>query len=148
MNESMKEKLTFFPSFKVKEGNKPCLKAVWIAFFLLAPFVFVSANENQGKAIGEQHLKLQMSKDAEQTGKTITGVVTDADGNAMPGVTVYVQGTTTGTVTDIDGNYSIRSENEENILVFSFIGMTTQEISVAGKTEISVILESATELLE
>jgi len=144
----MKEKLTFFPSSKNREGNKFCLKAVWIAFFLLAPLVFVYANEDKGKAMVESEQNKQLSGDSEQDSKTITGVVVDSDGNAMPGVTVYVKGTTTGTVTDVDGKYSIQSENEDDILVFSFIGMTTQEIPVAGKTEISVTLESTTELLE
>lgn len=143
----MKVKQTFSPSCKIREGSKSCLKAVWIAFFLLAPLVYASANENQG-AVDEPGQTEHLSRDGEQTGKKITGVIVDADGNAMPGVTVFIKGTTTGTVTDIDGKYTINSENDADILVFSFIGMTTQEIPVTGKTEISITMESATELLE
>jgi TonB-linked SusC/RagA family outer membrane protein len=144
----MKEKLTFFPFLKTREGSKICLKAVWIAFFLLAPLVFVYANENKGKSMEEPEQKVQINKDSEQTGKTITGIVFDSEGIALPGVTVYVKGTTQGTVTNVDGKYSIRVESENDILVFSFIGMTTQEIPVAGKTEITVTLESSVEVLE
>ena len=144
----MKEKQTFFPSSKTREGNKFCLKTVWIAFFLLAPLVFAYANEKQDATTTEPEQTIRFNMDAEQTGKTITGVVTDAEGNPMPGVTVFVQGTTTGTVTDIDGKYSIRTQSESDILIFSFIGMTTQEITVTGKTEISIVMERSTELIE
>ncbi len=144
----MKEKLTFFPSSKTRKGNKFCLKAVWIAFFLLAPLVFVYANESQSKAMDEPEHKEQLNGDSEQTGKTITGVVVDSDGNVMPGVTVIVKGTTRGTITDFNGKYTVDVDSEEDVLIFSFIGMTLQEIPVAGKTEISVIMESATELLD
>lgn len=144
----MKEKLTISPSSKTKKGNKSYLKATLITFFLLAPFVFVYADGNQGEAIDKLEHKAQFRVDAAQSGKTITGVVVDSDGNPMPGVTVYLKGTTIGTTTDFDGNYSIRAENESDILVFSFIGMTPQEIPVAGKTNISITLESATVLLD
>ncbi|WP_163324752.1 SusC/RagA family TonB-linked outer membrane protein [Draconibacterium mangrovi] len=144
----MKEKLTFFPSSKTGKGNKFSRKAVCIAFFLLAPLVFVNANENHEKANGKPEHIDRLNDYSEQAEKNITGVVVDAEGNAMPGVTVYVKGTTTGTVTDIDGKYSIRSKNEEDILVFTFIGMTSQEIPVTGKTVISVTMENATELLD
>ncbi|MGQ1911799.1 SusC/RagA family TonB-linked outer membrane protein [Marinifilum sp. RC60d5] len=61
----------------------------------------------------------------------IQGLVTDEENLALPGVTVIVKGTTNGTVTDIDGKYSI-SANDGDILVFSFIGLVTQEISAKG----------------
>nr|WP_320119466.1 TonB-dependent receptor [uncultured Marinifilum sp.] len=63
----------------------------------------------------------------------IQGLVTDEENLALPGVTVIVKGTTNGTVTDIDGKYTI-SANDGDVLVFSFIGLVTQEISVTGST--------------
>ncbi|TVR42063.1 MAG: SusC/RagA family TonB-linked outer membrane protein [Bacteroidia bacterium] len=73
---------------------------------------------------------------------TITGTVTDAsDGSTLPGVTVAVRGTTQGTVTDIDGRYQIRTSSDA-VLVFSFIGMATQEVPVQGRNIINVALES------
>src|SRR5688500_2032144 len=79
---------------------------------------------------------------------TVTGKVTSAeDGAAVPGVNVYVKGSQAGTITDADGEYSLSVENENGILVFSYIGFTTQEISIAGKTSIDVVLEPSLESL-
>jgi len=75
-----------------------------------------------------------------QQGIPITGTVTDAAGEPMPGVNVLVKGTTTGVVTDLDGKYSINVSNEEVVLVFSFIGYTSQEIAVADRQIINVVL--------
>lgn len=78
--------------------------------------------------------------DNNQQQKTITGTVTDENSQPLPGVTVIIKGTTNGTVTNMDGNYSISGYPEDATLVFSFVGMKTQEIPVAGKTNINVIL--------
>ena len=143
----MKEKLTYF-LFSKKRESKSILKVVWLAFFLVAPLLFVQANGNGGTGSETPEFSEQLNGDAEQTGKTVTGVVSDEDGNPMPGVTVLLKGTTTGTVTDFDGKYSLEVENEESILIFSFIGMAPQEVPVAGTTEISVTLSSSAELLD
>ncbi len=75
--------------------------------------------------------------------KTISGTVTSADdGTALPGVTVQVKGTTIGTITDINGKYSINVSNNATTLVFSFVGMKTQEIAIAGKTTINVVMST------
>jgi hypothetical protein len=71
---------------------------------------------------------------------TVSGKVTDSSGQPLPGVTVAVKGKNQGTVTDINGNYSISNFQPDAVLVFSFVGMKTQEISVAGKTSINVTL--------
>ncbi|RPH31187.1 MAG: SusC/RagA family TonB-linked outer membrane protein [Bacteroidales bacterium] len=72
----------------------------------------------------------------------ITGTVTSAqDGLGIPGVSVIVKGTTTGVVTDIDGKYSLNVPSNST-LVFSFVGMKTQEIEVGGRALIDVVLES------
>jgi len=79
---------------------------------------------------------------------TVTGVVTSAaNGEAIPGVSVVIKGSTRGTVTDIDGNYSIQALGDD-ILVFSFIGMIMQEIPVNNKSTIIVALKESVELLE
>jgi len=74
--------------------------------------------------------------------RTITGRVTAAtDGSGLPGVTVVVRGTSTGTSTDVNGQYSIAVPNTNNAtLVFSFVGMTTQEILVGNRTTVDVAL--------
>ncbi len=73
-----------------------------------------------------------------QQTKTVTGIITDDDGEPMPGVTVLIKGTTNGTISDIDGNYTIRNVKETDVLVFSFVGMETQEQSVVNKISIDV----------
>lgn len=72
--------------------------------------------------------------------KGITGKVTDDNGQPLPGVTIVFKGTTRGTVSDIDGNYIISSNGDAGVLVFSFIGMTTQEVEIAGKSKINVTM--------
>eukprot|EP01029_Cantina_marsupialis_P032154 TRINITY_DN957_c0_g6_i1.p1 TRINITY_DN957_c0_g6~~TRINITY_DN957_c0_g6_i1.p1 ORF type:complete len:1004 (-),score=147.98 TRINITY_DN957_c0_g6_i1:3283-6294(-) len=72
----------------------------------------------------------------------ITGTVTSADdGMGMPGVSVVIKGTTTGTSTDIDGKYALDAQATD-ILVFSFVGMVPQEITVGNQTVIDVVLET------
>jgi TonB-dependent starch-binding outer membrane protein SusC len=75
---------------------------------------------------------------------TITGIVTSAeDGSSIPGVTILVRGTTTGTSTDINGNYKIDVLPENTHLIFSFVGMITQEVAINKRTVINVVLEPA-----
>jgi hypothetical protein len=75
-----------------------------------------------------------------QQQKSISGKVTDSSGQPLPGVSVVVKGTTQGTISDADGNYSLSNIPSDGILVFSFVGMKAQEILVAGKLQINVIL--------
>ena len=71
----------------------------------------------------------------------VSGTVTDAeDGQPLPGVSVVVKGTVQGTVTDTNGKYTIAAPADA-ILLFSFIGMTTQDISIAGRQVINVELQ-------
>ena len=82
---------------------------------------------------------------------TITGRVLDVNKLPLPGVSVRVKNTTVGVATDTKGNYSITIAEDETtpVLVFSFIGMETQEVSYKGENVIDVILkESATEINE
>ena len=68
----------------------------------------------------------------------ISGNITSADdGIALPGVSVVVKGTSTGTATDINGDYSLTVPPDAT-LVFSSVGMRTQEVQVAGQTVIDV----------
>jgi len=83
-------------------------------------------------------------------GVQVTGNVTGADdGTALPGVSVVVRGTTIGAVTDFEGNYSITVPDASATLMFSFVGMLTQEVALDGQTSLDVVLEStSTELDE
>ncbi len=74
--------------------------------------------------------------------KQITGTVTSAeDGLGMPGVSVVLKGTTIGASTDIDGRFSLEA-NSSDVLLISFVGMITQEITVGEKTVINVVMET------
>ena len=81
---------------------------------------------------------------------SVSGKVTSgSDGTPIPGANILVKGTNTGTISDADGNYNIDVPNSEAVLVFSFVGYVTQEIPVAGKTTIDIVLPAdATELSE
>lgn len=80
--------------------------------------------------------------------KTISGLVTDNSGSPLPGVSVLLKGTTTGTNTDFDGNYSLRNVNATDQIVFSFVGMISQTITVGSQTTINVTLLESTETLD
>jgi hypothetical protein len=77
---------------------------------------------------------------ASQQSFSISGKVTDISGSPLPGVTVSVKGTTSGSLTDAEGKYAISNVSSGTILVFSFMGMKLQEITVTGKTIIDVIM--------
>ena len=72
--------------------------------------------------------------------RTVTGKVKDLEGVGLPGVSVVIKGTTSGTVTDMDGVYSIPYFEENAVLVFSFIGMQTQEVPIENMAEIDIVL--------
>ncbi len=84
---------------------------------------------------------------APQDKKVIKGNVTE-QGDQLVGVTVSVEGTTIGTVTDINGNYSLVVPDNATALVYSFIGMETQTVEIAGRSVIDVALISSISMLD
>ncbi len=96
---------------------------VWLMLFL-APIISLSAQQ-----------------------KTITGQVIDSDGVPLPGVNVVIKGTTTGVQSDFDGNYSIVA-NEGQVLVFSYLGQTTEEREITQEDIITVQMAEDTQALE
>lgn len=79
-----------------------------------------------------------------QQQKPVSGKVTDSSGNALPGVSVVVKGTTTGTITDASGNFRLINIPENAILQFSFIGMKASEVAVGNKTVINAVMAEET----
>ena len=75
-----------------------------------------------------------------QQGKSVTGKITDSSGTPIPGVTVVVKGSNSGVITDENGSYNLNNVPSNAILIFSFVGMKTQEIAVGNRTTINVIL--------
>ena len=81
-------------------------------------------------------------------GKTIKGQILDETGESMIGVSVLVKGTTIGTVTDFDGNYSLEVPSGKNILVISYIGYKTQDITVGKSNQLNIKMEADTQALD
>jgi TonB-linked SusC/RagA family outer membrane protein len=86
------------------------------------------------------NIVLMPDKTVQQQSFTVSGRVTDASGNALPGVTVVIQDSSKGTITDANGNYSFGNVPGNATLLFSFVGMKQQEIPVAGKNTINVMM--------
>lgn len=78
----------------------------------------------------------------QQENKSISGIVTGTDGLPIPGVSVMVTGTAVGTTTNMDGEFQLEIPAVSETLLFSFVGMKKQEVSVVGKTIFTIILES------
>lgn len=73
--------------------------------------------------------------------RVVTGkVISDEDGQGLPGATVLVKGTTVGTTTDLDGNYSINVPAGSDVLIFSFVGLKTIEESIGNRSVINMTL--------
>lgn len=83
-----------------------------------------------------------------QQGKKVTGVVVDATGEPVIGANVVVKGTTNGTITDFDGNYTIEGVSASDVLVFSYIGYLSQEITVGNQAAINVTLSEDSQALD
>jgi len=83
-----------------------------------------------------------------QQNRTVSGKVVDSGGSPLPGVTIHLKGSSTGTVTDSQGMYSLQGVNNTHTMVFSFVGMKTQEIAVSSKTVVDVVMEEGTIGLE
>ena len=104
-----------------------------IVLLLLASQSFASGSDSNASA---NNLSEQQS--------SVTGTITDDSGEPLPGVTVVVLGTTNGTITNFDGIYTIGNVPENATLQFTFVGMEPQEIAVAGKQQINVVMASST----
>ncbi|WP_082632439.1 SusC/RagA family TonB-linked outer membrane protein [Algoriphagus resistens] len=86
-------------------------------------------------------LLLSISHMASAQQQNVSGTVTDDTNETLIGVTILINGTTRGTVTDIDGRYDIQA-SPSDVLVFSYIGYTSQEITVGSRTILDVVLVS------
>ncbi len=94
------------------------------------------------KAIASKNVKMLQQQ------QTVTGKVRDKSGQPLPGVTIVLKGTTQGTITDSNGDFALTGVTSDGTLVFSFVGMKTQEIEVGSQTRFNVVLEEETIGLE
>ena len=81
--------------------------------------------------------------------KEISGTVKDNNGIPLPGVTVVIKGTTLGTTTEADGSFTYSAPANAKTIVFSFVGMKTQEVDITGRTKFTILMkEEAVQLSE
>lgn len=92
--------------------------------------------------------KIENNNTTKAQNRKIRGLVKEENGLPIAGANVIIKGTTSGTSTDFDGNYELNVPNENSILVFSFVGFVSQEISVNGKETINVVLIQDSEALQ
>lgn len=93
-------------------------------------------------------LAAMVSFAAAAQGKSVSGTVLDQNGEPVIGATVMVKGTTNGTATDFDGAYALKNVAENATLTFSYVGCITQEVKVAGKSVIDVVLREDSNVLD
>lgn len=103
------------------------------------------------KSLGRYLLTLMiavMTLSATAQTKSVTGTVVDENGEPVISANVVVQGTKMGTVTDYDGNFALNNIADNAVLLISYVGYVTEEVSVAGKSVINVTLKENRELLD
>ncbi len=114
-----------------------------MVLLLLGQPCLIFAGANTGVRAGYSVLD-KITKQAVQ----VSGTVYDETGAGLPGVNVLVKGTTNGTITDAQGNYNISVNENDAILIFSFVGYLTQEVPIAGQSVIDVNLEQDSQTLD
>ncbi len=122
-------------------SRRKCLSIANI-FFLLFLFISFPLSATDESS----HMRNDGLHESQQN-LTVKGVVVDESANPLPGVTILIEGSTRGVTTDTDGSYYIDVKPTDR-LIFSFIGLETQTIDVAGRTVINVVLKEQAELLE
>ncbi len=116
------------------------------AFLLIAVFSRILANDFYPLEMNRLP-ELSTTKYAEAYNKKgaqqqlVSGTVTNENGEALPGVTVAIKGTTQGTITDANGKYTLTNIPDNAILIFSFVGMISKEVEAGNQTNIDVTLE-------
>lgn len=117
------------------------LKDTGMKFEIVDKQVVITKSENSDlKPLSS----IESNVGTQQAQKKITGTVKDSKGLFLPGVTVVAKGTTAGTITDADGKYKLSVPSDTKTLVFSFVGMKTQEIIIGASSSVNVVLEEIT----
>ena len=137
----MEQKLTK-PIPLLKRGIQRHLLIAGLVLLTLTLTVFGS----NAYCLGADDLKLNSDNTLQQI--RVTGVVTDAQGEPMPGVAVQIEGTTLGTFTDVNGRYTLEVPGADAVLAFSFVGYKHHMEPVNGRSVIDIMLEESMEALD
>lgn len=101
---------------------------------------YLFADKNIKCEILDNSLIVLLPKGSSLQQQRVTGTVTDADGEPLPGVNILVEGTNQGVITDMNGNYTIDVPGPTAVLVFSYVGYTSQKIEVGSQSAINITL--------
>jgi TonB-linked SusC/RagA family outer membrane protein len=125
------------------------LSDVLIALFKDQPLEFSIKNKTilvlkktVSVMIPESNL-IDISNLLEEKDIVVKGQITDAQGETLPGVSIKLKGTTVGATTDVDGRFTINVPDNNSVLVFTYIGYQTQEVTVGSRTTLNVKLVAA-----
>ena len=129
----------------VKSGTKVDVDAVNTPVTEVLDKLF--ANRLLSYKILDNNLVVITGKDMEVTQTKVSGKIVASTGEVLPGVSVKVKGSTLGTQTDANGNFSL-TVPDNAVLVISYVGYVQQEVSVSGRTDISVSLVASTSKLD
>ncbi|TKG95479.1 SusC/RagA family TonB-linked outer membrane protein [Puteibacter caeruleilacunae] len=103
------------------------LKDSSLGYRIVDNIVVITNNPSEAKSVQQE--------------QKVKGIVKDANGEAIPGVSVVVKGTTIGVTTDLDGNYELKVPAGSQVLEFSFVGMAKQEIPYTGQATLNVVMQ-------
>ena len=84
----------------------------------------------------------------QQNGKKVKGKISDTGGDPLPGATVQIKGSTKGVIADVDGNFEFDGVKTNEILVVSYIGMETKELTYKGEGFLNIVMEPKADQLE
>ncbi len=124
--------------------KKSSLQALLKGAFCL----FLAAGMNLMPLYAAEGTTENMGTQAVQQSVTVSGVITDKTGEPVIGANVLEKGTTNGVITDFDGNYTLTVSGGNSVLVFSYIGYKTQEITVGSQKKIDIVLVEDTEMMD
>ena len=111
-------------------------KEVYVICFLLFLSEAFSSNYN-----------LELIPESSKIQQTVQGKVVDETGLPLPGVTVQIKGSSAGTITNFDGEFTLKGTNQETILVFSFLGYKSKEVTVGSQSTLEIMMEADSESL-
>ncbi|WP_167608699.1 SusC/RagA family TonB-linked outer membrane protein [Maribellus sediminis] len=143
----MKEKLKTRFRFKQAGFPRAGFGSLLLATFMLVGNLSSASNEQADGPNQFREEKALSTSSAQQNTIKVTGKVTDGQGLGLPGVNIVEKGTMKGVVTSVDGDYEIEVP-ENTTLIFSFIGFSTQEINVNGRTTIDIVMQEQTHGLD
>lgn len=141
----MKKQFTYF--FKLGFEKKTAFLLCKSVFYLTCITGVAFATSDPYSLRSDNIIKSYSGEHFPKQDIPIKGTVTDETGGLLAGVSVTIKGTRTGTVTDVNGKFSLSVPSTSSILVFSFTGLDTKEVSVGNQTAISVQLLASAEAL-